>query len=61
MGIGKTLARVFADHPDTDELLGHPIRIWRNAPTHERVAIGLTFVAVALIVAAGIFILGGPY
>ncbi len=59
MRLGKILDRVFADHPDTDELLGHPVRIWRRMPTHERVAVGLTFVLFALIVATGVFVVGG--
>ncbi len=42
MGMGRVLDRAPADHPDIDQLPGRPARIWRSAPTHERVAIGLT-------------------
>ncbi len=59
MGIGKTLDRVFADPPDIGELIGHPVRIWRRRPTHEKVAVGLTFVLCALIVTTGVIFVGG--
>lgn len=40
MAMGENLDRVPCRSSDIDEQLGHPVCIWLNAPTHEKVAIG---------------------
>lgn len=51
VGIGKTLDRVFADKPGDQELIGHPIRIWRQSSKSQKLALLLTL-ALQLIAAA---------
>ena len=57
MGIGKTLDRLFADKPGDQELIGHPIRIWRKSSKGHKLALLLTLILLLVTAALPIFVL----